>query len=136
MFNKINEFLAPKFEQSEPDIFVKKYSYSSELGANDIVQMIADSNHTIDRILLFVDDEYSYGSGTYDVEGFLEAYKEAYASVDRVHIFGDDLGCDITISDKEHIVSLLFKNVKEMPATELSDIIQEKNEYVEDLKNE
>lgn len=54
-----------------------------------------------------------------------EAYKKAYASVDRVHIFGDDL-CDITISDKEHIVSLLFKNVKEMPATELSDIIQEK----------
>ena len=136
MFIKVNEFSFPLDEKTGTEMFCKKYSYSSELGANDIVQMIADSNHTIDRILLFVDDEYSYGSGTYDVEGFLEAYKKAYASVDRVHIFGDDLGCDITISDKEHIVSLLFKNVKEMPATELSDIIQEKNEYVEDLKNE
>ena len=136
MFIKVNEFSFPLDRKTGTEMFCKKYSYSPEYGANDIVQMIADSNHTIDRILLFVDDEYSYGSGTYDVEGFLEAYKKAYASVDRVHIFGDDLGCDITISDKEHIVSLLFKNVKEMPATELSDIIQEKNEYVEDLKNE
>ena len=136
MFIKVNEFSFPLDRKTGTEMFCKKYSYSPEYGANDIVQMIADSNHTIDRILLFVDDEYSYGSGTYDVEGFLEAYKKAYASVDRVHIFVDDLGCDITISDKEHIVSLLFKNVKEMPATELSDIIQEKNEYVEDLKNE
>ena len=134
MFIKVNEFSFPLNEKTGTEMFCKKYSYSPEYGANDIVRMMDES--IIDRIVVEVDDEYPYGSGTYDVEGFLEAYKEAYASVDRVHIFGDDSGCDITISDKEHIVALLFKNVKEMPVTEITDLIQEKNEYVEDLKNE
>ena len=46
------------------------------------------------------------------------------------------LGCEISIYDKKHLISLFFENAKEMPTTEITDIIQGKKEDEEELKNE
>ena len=133
MFIKVNEFSFPLNEKTGTEMFCKKYSYSPEYGANDIVRMMDES--IIDRIVVAVDDEYPYGAGEYSVNGFLNIYNEIFP-LDTVYIYGRGLGCEISIYDKKHLISLFFENAKEMPTTEITDIIQGKKEDEEEVKND
>ena len=125
MFNKIDEYEHITDRGKEFKSFTKSYSIPNDVGIDEVVKMIADSNYTL-SIEIDVDDDYSYGAGLYNLAGFLDSYDDISSSIDRVYINAQELDCDFTIYARKRKINLNFRKRREMPATELSDIIQEK----------
>lgn len=125
MFNKINEYEHITDRGKEFKSFTKSYSIPNDVGIDEVVKMIADSNYTL-SIEVDVDDVDSYGAGLYNLAGFLDIYDDISSSIDKVYITAKELDCDLTIYARKSKINLNFRNLREMPATELSDIIQEK----------
>lgn len=125
MFKKIDEYEHITDRGKEFKSFTKSYSIPNDVGIDEVVKMIADSNYTL-SIEIDVDDDYSYGAGLYNLAGFLDSYDDISSSIDKVYITAEELDCDFTIYARQRKINLNFRKLREMPATELSDIIQEK----------
>ncbi len=125
MFNKIREYEHITDRGKELKSFTKSYSIPNDVGIDEVVKMIADSNYTL-SIEVDVDDIDSYGAGLYNLAGFLDIYDDISSSIDRVYITAQELDCDFTIYTRKRKINLNFRKLREMPATELSDIIQGK----------
>jgi hypothetical protein len=125
MFNKRREYEHVTDKGKEFKSFTKSYSIPNDVGIDEVVKMIADSNYTL-SIEVDVDDIDSYGAGLYNLAGFLDIYDDISSSIDRVYITAQELDCDFTIYTRKRKINLNFRKLREMPATELSDIIQGK----------
>ena len=87
--------------------------------------MVKDSDYNIKYIDVSIDDDYAYGAGPHSIEDFYAMYDDLI-SIESVSFNINELNSRLVVFPGTREAVLNFRNVRETPATEITDILKEK----------
>lgn len=125
MFTKVEDVDYGAIKGTKLRDLGKKYTYSEDVNIFTIANMLEESAYKVSDIDISVDDDYAFGSGTYDFKTFYDIY-DKITSVKSVSFDIESINTMVIVYPDDRELYLFFNRVPSMPEIEITDIINEK----------
>ena len=105
--------------------YVKGYKYS-DMSFKDVIKKFEDSDLSIKSLLVEGESEYPEVNGVYSFEGLYNLMNDYDDDIKLVQFYDDVFKVKVRVYNSDNSIMLWFDNVKDLPETEIEDLLNEK----------